>query len=53
MHQALLSRVETQDNVLAVAADDLGVGAGRTRDLPSLADLELDVVHDSADRHVG
>src|SRR6476661_3264147 len=42
MHQALLGRIKTQDNVLAAAADDLSVGASRTRDLPALADLELD-----------
>src|SRR5258708_27726416 len=29
VHQALLGRGETQDNVLAVAADGLGGGAGR------------------------
>src|SRR5215467_4482250 len=51
VHQALLGRVEAQDDVLAVAADDLRVGAGRARKLPTLADLELDVVHDLADRH--
>src|SRR4029079_16650585 len=36
VHEALLGRVETQDDVLAVAADDLRVSAGRTRDLPAL-----------------
>src|ERR1700709_1748513 len=38
LHQALPGRVQTQNDVLAIAADDLGVGAGRTRDLPALAD---------------
>src|SRR5262249_17616482 len=52
VHQALLGRVEPQDHVFAVAADDLRVGAGRARKLPTLADLELDVVHDRADRDV-
>src|SRR5262249_61733776 len=35
-----------------VAADDLGVGPGRPRELAALADLELDIVHNGADRHV-
>src|SRR6185436_3669250 len=48
MHEALLGRVEAQDDILAVPADDLGVGASRARNLPALADLELDVVHDRA-----
>ena len=51
-HQALLARIEPQDDVVLVAADDLRVGAGRARELPALAELELDVVHDRADRHV-
>src|SRR3954470_19893053 len=42
MDQALLGRVQPQDDVLAVAADDLRVGAGRTCNLAALADLELD-----------
>src|SRR4051812_6173771 len=52
MYQALLGRVEPQDHIFAVASDDLGVGAGRARDLPALADLDLDIVHDRADRNV-
>src|SRR5690606_38477483 len=52
VHQTLLARVEAQNDVVMIAADDLGVGARRTRDLPALADLQLDVVHDGADRHV-
>src|SRR5262249_25893727 len=40
------------DDVLTVAAHDLGITTGRARDLPALADLDLDVVHDRADRHV-
>src|SRR5690606_36205844 len=35
----------------AVAADELGIGAGGTGDLAALARLELDVVDDGADRH--
>src|SRR5262249_13496754 len=52
VRQALFARIEPQDHVLAVASDDLRVGAGRARELPALADLELDVVHDRADRDV-
>src|SRR5262245_56512269 len=52
VHQALLGRVETQDDMLAVAADDLGIGAGRARNLPALSDFDFDIVHDGADRHV-
>src|SRR5215212_5163090 len=48
-HQALLARIEPHDDIVLVAADDLCVGAGRARELPALADLELDVVHDGAD----
>src|SRR5688572_28683889 len=39
--QALLARVQAHDDVVAVAADDLRVSAGRARDLATLADLEL------------
>src|SRR3954468_19202586 len=52
VHQALFARVQPQDDVILVAGDDLGVGAGGTRDLPALADLHLDIVDDGADRHV-
>ena len=52
MHETLLARIQAQDHVFAVAADDLGIGAGRTRDLPALADLQLDIVHDGADRDI-
>src|SRR5260370_10106669 len=50
MHQALLGGVEAQDDVFAVAAHDLRIGASRAGDLPALADLDRDVVHDRADR---
>src|SRR5262249_27100703 len=50
--EALLGRVEPQDDVVAVTTDDLRIGAGRARDLAALAELELDVVHDGADRDV-
>src|ERR1043166_4217616 len=52
MHEPLLAGIEPQDHVLLVASDDLGVCAGRARELAPLADLELDVVDDGADRHV-
>ena len=50
-HQAQLARGEPDLRVAAVAADELGVGAGRAGDLAALARLHLDVVHDRADRH--
>src|SRR6516165_12237128 len=42
VHQPLFTRVESQDHVVLIAPDDLSVGAGRTRQLAALADLELD-----------
>src|SRR6516225_3007025 len=53
VHHALLAGIEPQDHVFAVAADDLRIGAGGTRDLAALADLDLDVVDDGADRNIG
>src|SRR5579859_6578007 len=53
MHEALLAGIEPQDDVFAVAADDLRIGAGRAGDLAALADFQLDIVHDRADRNVG
>src|SRR6185437_12051880 len=52
VHQALLARVQAQNDVVLVAADELGVGTGGARELAALADLGLDVVDDGADRHV-
>src|SRR6185312_1726349 len=52
VHQTLLTRIQTQDDVVLIATDDLGVGAGGTCELAALADLHLDVVDDGADRHV-
>src|SRR5262245_14208677 len=52
VNEALLGRIEPQDHVFAVAADDLGIGPGRARDLAALADLDLDIVHDGANRNV-
>ena len=50
--QALLARIQADDDVALVAADDLGVGAGGAGDRAALADLHLDIVDDRADRHV-
>src|SRR5687767_785797 len=49
---ALLARIQPDDDQPAVAADDLDVSPGRTRDLPALARLHLDVVADRPDRHL-
>src|SRR4029077_590193 len=43
VHQPLLARVQADDDVVLVAADDLGVGAGGARQLTALADLQLDI----------
>src|SRR5262245_30703138 len=48
VHGALLARVEAQDRPALVAADELRIGAGRTRDLAALAGLQLDIVDDRA-----
>src|SRR5580704_10238539 len=50
VHQALLARVQPHDDVILIAADDLRVGAGRAGNLAALADLQLDIVDDGADR---
>ena len=50
MDEALLARIQANDHVTLVATDDLRVGAGGTGDRAALADLQLDVVHDRADR---
>ena len=52
MDQALLARIEAQDDVALVATDDLGVGAGRAGDRAALADLHLHIVDDGADRNI-
>src|SRR5262245_585652 len=51
VHDALFARIEAQDRHALVAPDELGIGAGRPRDLATLARLQLDVVDDGADRH--
>src|SRR6185312_14056246 len=52
VHQALLTGIETENDVFLVAADDLRVGTGGARELAALADLGLDIVDDGAHRHV-
>src|SRR5262249_54444497 len=49
-HDADLARAEPQLGIALVAADQLDVGAGGARELAAAAGLELDVVHDRADR---
>src|SRR5215217_373507 len=49
---ALLARVQAQRDVALVAGDDLGVGPGRAGKRAALADFQLDIVDDGADRHV-
>src|SRR5665647_119225 len=51
MNEALFRRRQAQNDVVLVATDDLDVGAGRTRQLATLADLQLDVMDDRADRN--
>src|SRR5690606_39190269 len=51
VNDALLARIQPQDRRSLVAADELRIGAGRTRDLSALAGLQLDIVDDRADRH--
>src|SRR5215217_736807 len=50
MHTTLFARVEAKDRPTGVTADILGIGTSRTGDLAALAGLELDIVHDRADR---
>src|SRR6185437_12449233 len=51
--QAQLAGAELELGVAGVLADQLGVGAGGARQLAAAALLQLDVMHDRADRHVG
>src|ERR1700722_19470932 len=44
VNQALLARVQTDDDVVVVAADQLGVGAGGTGELAALPDLQFHIV---------
>src|SRR6202020_183666 len=52
MNQALFARVQADDHIVLVAADDLRIGAGGACELAALADLEFDIVDDGTDRHV-
>src|ERR1700690_1003610 len=46
VNQALLARVQTDDHIVLVAADDLRIGAGGTRELSALADFQFHIVDD-------
>src|SRR5262249_12658824 len=48
----LLTCVAARATVFLVPTDDICVGACPRRELRALADLDLDVMHDGADRHV-
>src|SRR5216684_1263274 len=48
VNQTLFARVQAHDDVVLVAADELGVGAGGTRELAALADLQFHIVDDGA-----
>src|SRR5262249_47404034 len=52
VHEALFRGVEAQNDVILVAADDLRVAASRARDLPTLSDLDLDIVDYGSDRDI-
>ena len=50
LHHAQLARAQADLGVAGVAADQLGVGAGRAGDLAALHGLQFDIVDDGADR---
>src|SRR5262245_37950146 len=52
VHLAALARLQAQQRVDAFARGEAGRGAGAAHHLAALAGLELDVVHDGADRDV-
>src|SRR5262245_30825628 len=52
VHLAALARLQAQQRVDAFAGREAGRGAGAAHHLAALAGLELDVVHDGADRDV-
>src|SRR6185369_3183804 len=52
VHFAALARLQAQQRVDALARGERGRGAGAAHHLAALAGLELDVVHDGADRDV-
>src|SRR5262249_2680488 len=43
-HDAQLARIELDLGVTRILADELGIGAGRARELPAAALLHLDIV---------
>ncbi len=51
VHETLFTRVQANRHVALVATHDLSVVAGRTGDCAALADLQLDIVDDRANRH--
>src|SRR5271155_2835037 len=53
VNEPLLAGTQPQRNVALIAADDLGVGSGGTRDRPAPANLHFDVLDDRADGTVG
>src|SRR6202021_2950976 len=52
MDQTLFARVQTNDHVVMVTADELRIGTGGTRELTALAALQFPIVDEGADRHV-
>src|SRR5690606_37641559 len=51
-YHAQLAGREAELGVAGVLTDQLRIAAGRTGHLAAAAELQLDVVHDRADRHV-
>src|SRR5256885_4572778 len=45
--QALLARIQADNYVILVAADELGIGAGGTRELAALSDLQFHIMNES------
>src|SRR4030088_1908312 len=52
VNEALLARVQANNHVVMVAAAQRAVGAGGTRELTALADLQFHIVDDGAERGV-
>src|SRR5438128_523171 len=52
VHAAQLARAQTQGRVVAFARDQLHAGAGRARELRTLARTKFDAVNRRTDRHV-
>src|SRR6266404_528254 len=44
VNQTLRGRIQSNDYVVLIAADELRIGAGRKRELTALADLEFHIV---------